>query len=107
MNQIACRDRSDQAHIQSLYELQDEHENSIEGQAELILAACDAGKGSKELDILDSCADINDALLVIMSQHFQMKITRQQAQESIGALLFPIFNSALKKRAETNFLWSE
>lgn len=104
----SCRDRADQAYINSRYDDEADTEDQIEEALEDTLAECAAGNGTSVLDFFsDACCDIEPQILQLLSSTYRPNPQDEAIGKQVYALLSKAFAKAVEEHADHVVLWSK
>lgn len=102
----SCRDRSDQAYINSMYEEEADTDELIAEAFDDCLAECKAHKGNTVLDFFsDACAEIENEVLALLAQTYYPNPNDEAIGKQVYALLSKVFAKAAEEHAEHVVLW--
>ncbi len=102
----SCRDRSDQAFIDSCYDDAADIEEQEEEVLEDILDDCKKGCGQDRLDFFsDSCYAIENEILALLAQTYRPNPNDEAIGKQVYALLSKAFATAVEERSAHIVLW--
>lgn len=102
----SCRDRSDQAYINSMYDREVDDEEYEAQKLEELLLECKQFKGREHLDFFaESCGKIENEILSLLAQTYRPNPNDEAIGKQVYALLTKVFADVVEEYAADSLTW--